>query len=265
MGKAGEEAVVVKIGGSTLGSGDTTLEDAVALQKQGKTVIIVHGGGKLITEWLAKQGVNTGFVQGERVTDRPALDVVSAVLSGLVNKDIVSKINCLGGRAFGMSGVDGALIRGVIENEKLGYVGRVERIEPAPLETLINAGFIPVISPVAFFAVGRAAGEPGMLNMNADIAAGEIAAAVRASQLIFLTDVAGILDRLGNVISVLVPETARELIASGVASGGMIPKITSCLATLRGCPSACIIDGRRPHALVRELEGEHTGTVFRSS
>ncbi|MBM2825778.1 MAG: acetylglutamate kinase, partial [Dehalococcoidales bacterium] len=143
-----DKAVVVKIGGSTLGSHDTTIEDIVELHRQGRTLVIVHGGGKLITEWLAKQGIPSRFVQGERVTDQATLEVVIAVLAGLVNKEIVAAITGMGGRAVGISGVDGALIEGRISDKEKGYVGAVVRVNTALLEALIKSAFVPVVAPV---------------------------------------------------------------------------------------------------------------------
>ena len=139
---------MVKLGGATLGSHDTTIQDIVELQRQGRSLVIVHGGGKLITEWLTKRGISSRFVQGERVTDRMTLEVAISVLAGLVNKEVVAAINSLGGQAVGISGVDGALIQGEVKNMALGYVGRVVKIDLALLETLLQSGYIPVVAPL---------------------------------------------------------------------------------------------------------------------
>ena len=147
------KVIVVKIGGATLGSHDTAIEDIVELQKQGKSLVVVHGGGKVITDWLEKQGISTRFVHGERVTDKATLEVVISVLAGLVNKEIVAAINSLGGKAVGISGVDGAFIQGRIKDKELGYVGEVVKVNTAPLEALLKAGFIPVVAPVSLHAV----------------------------------------------------------------------------------------------------------------
>lgn len=267
-----KKAIVVKIGGSTLGSHDTTIGDIVRLQKEGKRLIVIHGGGALITEWLKKQGVATRFVQGERVTDKPTLEVATAVLAGLVNKDIVASINALGGRAVGISGVDGALIEGKISDREKGYVGTAVRVNTGILNSLLETGFVPVIAPIGINTTERPADAPLTLNFNADTVAGEIAAAIGAERLIFLTDVAGINDKSGKLLSRLSPAEAEALIASGVASGGMIPKIRACLTALAAAPSAgsgqaptaCIIDGRQPHALLSEIEGKGGGTVIRA-
>jgi acetylglutamate kinase len=142
--KKNEQIIVVKIGGSTLGSHDTTLEDVVALQKRSIPVVIVHGGGKVITDWLAKQGVAAKFVRGERTTDKPTLDVATAVLAGLVNKELVAAINGLGGKAAGISGVDGKLVASTVKNPEMGFVGGITGIDLSLLTALLQSGFIPV-------------------------------------------------------------------------------------------------------------------------
>jgi len=257
-----DKAIVIKIGGATLGSHDTTLEDIVQLQKRGRALVVVHGGGKIISDWLKKQGVATKFVRGERVTDKASLDVVTAVLAGLTNKEIVAAINTLGGRAVGISGVDGSLVQGKISDAEMGYVGMVVKVDPGPLEALLKAGYVPVIAPVSLHAFDRPSGAPQILNVNADLIAGEIAAAVKAEKLIFLTDVAGISDKSGKLLDRLTGKEAEALIASGVASGGMIPKIKACLKALSTTPITRIIDGRQPHALLNEIRGKGDGTTI---
>jgi len=254
------DIIVIKIGGATLGSHDTTIEDAVYLQQQGKPIVIVHGGGRLITEWLSKQGIASRFIEGERVTDRATLEVVIAVLAGLVNKEIVAAINGLGGRAAGVSGADGALLQGRVKDTALGYVGSVMKIDLAIVESLLRSGYIPVIAPIALSSGGKP--EERVLNINADTVAGEIAAVIAAEKLIFLTDVVGVCDGSGKLLPQLSPGEASALLASGVASGGMIPKIKACLRALAGTSATCIIDGRQPHALRREIEAGGNGTVI---
>ncbi len=252
---------MVKLGGATLGSHDTTIKDIVELQQQGKSLVVVHGGGKLITDWLEKQGIATRFVHGERVTDEATLEVVISVLAGLVNKEIVAEINALGGMAIGISGVDGAFIQGRIKEKELGYLGEVVEVNPAPLEALLKSGYIPIIAPVSLHA-GKPEKAPPVLNINADAVAGEIAAAIGAERLIFLTDVVGVCDQSGNLLPRLSPDEAEALVTSGVASGGMIPKIKACLKALSGTSTACIIDGRQQHALLNEIEGRGGGTTI---
>lgn len=255
-----DKVIVVKIGSVASSPEDTSIDDIVALQKQGKRIIVTHGGGKLITEWLEKQGVTTRFIRGERVTDQASLEVVIAVLCGLVNKEIVSSIQNRGGQAVGISGIDGGLIQASIKNAELGYVGKITKVNTAPLEVLLEAGYIPVVSPISLHPVPEAR-EMG-LNINADDVAGEIATAIRAEKLIFLTDVIGICDQSGSLIPHLSPDEAEALTASGVASGGMIPKIRACLSALASVLTTSIIDGRQPYALLNEIERGGVGTTI---
>ena len=259
MGKV----IVIKIGGATLGSHDTTIEDIVSLQQQGKALVVVHGGGKVITNWLEQRGISTRFINGERVTDEATLEVVVSVLVGVVNKEIVADINSRGGMAVGISGVDGAFIQGRIKDVELGYVGEVAKVNPAPLEALLKSGYIPVIAPLGIHATDEAGKATKVLNINADVVAGEIAAAIGADRLIFLTDVVGVFDQSGNLLPRLSPDEAEALVASGTASGGMIPKIKACLRALSGTSTTCvIIDGRQRHALLSEIEGRGGGTTI---
>jgi len=256
--------IVVKIGGATLGSDDTTIADIVALQRQGESLVVVHGGGKLITEFLARQGTPSRFVRGERVTDRATLEVAISVLAGVVNKEIVAAINSLDGRAIGISGVDGALIQCEIKNVELGYVGRVVKVNLAPLEAILKAGYIPVVAPLGFYHIDKSHKAPQILNINADIVAGEIAAAIRAEKLVFLTDVAGICNQIGKLVHRLSPREAETLIGSGVASGGMIPKIKASLRALSSISTASIIGSKEPHALCIEIEKGNRGTTIKA-
>ncbi len=184
------------------------------------------------------------------------------MLAGLVNKDIVADINARGGLAAGISGIDGALIEGHIENKEMGYVGRVSRVNPDLIRALLGSGFVPVIAPLGLNSGNSQTGEPKTLNFNADIIAGEIAAAINAERMVFLTDVSGVLDSSGKVLSKLSQSEAEALIDSGVASGGMVPKIKACLRAVQDTASTCIIDGREPHALIQEIKGPSTGTTI---
>jgi acetylglutamate kinase len=264
------EAIVVKIGGSTFGKHEPTVldvgdvEDIVELQRRGTPMVIVHGGGKMITEWLGKQAIATHFIRGERVTDRPTLEVVISVLAGLANKEIVTLLNSREGKAVGISGVDGALLEGKLREKEMGFVGTITRVNISILDTLLNSGFIPVIAPLSIHVPGRSDGEPQILNVNGDTVAGEIAAAIAAERLIFLTDVDGIHDKQDNLIPHLSPAEAEELLSSGVASGGMIPKLRACIRALSRSRTASIIGGKTPHALLREIEGEEIGTTIRA-
>ena len=254
--------IVIKIGGSTLGSHDTTIEDIVELQKRGRQVVVVHGGGKVITDWLAKQGLKATFVRGERVTDKPALDVAIAVLAGLVNKELVASLNSLGGKAAGISGVDGGLIQSKVKNAEMGFVGNITGVDAGLLDTLLKSGFVPVIATVGLNTAVNT-GEPQILNINADAVAGEIAAVIGAEKLIFLSDVDGIHDTTGKVMPKITAMEAEYLISSGIASGGMIPKIKACLKAINGKAATCIIDGRQSHALLHDIEGRASGTVIK--
>jgi acetylglutamate kinase len=253
---------VIKIGGSTFGSGDTTIDDIVALQKKGLALIVVHGGGSTVTDWLKKQGVTTKFVRGERVTDLPGLQVAAAVLAGLVNKEITAAINLRGGRAVGISGIDGALIESKVKDKDMGYVGSVEKVNTGLLKALLDDGFITVVSPVSLYSLDRSADAPGIINVNSDPVAGHIAAAVGAKRLVFLTDVAGVTDKSGKLISLLSARQAEAMLASGEISGGMIPKVNACLWAWNAGSVARIIDGRKSHALLQEIDGGEGGTTI---
>ena len=250
------------MGGAVYDSCGTTIDDLVALQQQGIRLVVVHGGANLVTSWLSRQGAASKFVRGERVTDAAALEVVIAVLAGLVNKEIVAAINSSGGRAVGVSGVDGALVQGRIKNAEMGYMGSVVTIDTSLLEALLKAGFIPVVSPVSLHLFDKPEGAPRMLNINGDPVAGEIAAAIGAERLLFLTDVAGISDRSGRLLPRLSSSEVASLIDSGVATGGMIPKINACLRALSGTAVTRIIDGRYPHALLGEMKEGGGGTTI---
>ena len=250
------EPLVVKIGGSTLGSHDTALEDIASLQAAGEPVIVIHGGGNTATEWLNLHGVASEFVDGLRVTRDDAIDVVVAVFAGLVNKQIVADLRARGAPAFGLSGVDGGLLQTRQLDHRLGYVGDVTSVDRGPLDALLQAGYMPVIAPVGYWE-----DEPArLMNVNADTVAGEIAAAIGARALIFLTDVAYVRDGAGVDLHELRRDEVEELIGSGAASGGMIPKLRSgTRAASAGVPCS-ILDGREAHALRRVLEGVELGT-----
>lgn len=256
------KTLVIKIGGSMLGSQDTTFQDLVEMQNKGLRLVVVHGGGKTITKWLAKQGARTKFVNGQRVTDKATLDVVVAVLAGLVNKEIVAALNKLGGKAIGLSGIDGNLIRASILNRDSGYIGKVAEINLDVLLPLLEAGYITVIAPPCLYLDGSEK-EPGFLNVNADSVAGAIARALKADRLVFLTDVPGLYDENKKIINELHEENARMLMQRGIISEGMIPKIEACLEGAKAVKSCRIIDGRASHALLRDLEGDFSGTTVR--
>jgi acetylglutamate kinase len=251
--------IVIKLGGSAMTRESLKknfAEDIALISFIGIKPIIVHGGGPQIGALLKKLGKESRFVKGLRVTDEETMDVVEMVLVGKVNKDVVSMVNHLGGKAVGISGRDGSLIKARKAqparlaglDEDLGLVGEVDRINPELIDSLEEHGFIPVIAPV-----GAGPGEKPY-NINADTAAVALSASLSAEKFILLTDVPGVMDADNNLISSLTEDQAAELIRSGVASEGMIPKIRCCLSALRGgVPKAHVIDGRVPHALLLEI------------
>lgn len=238
--------IVIKIGGSTLGSGDSSLRDIAAMSRAGELLVVVHGGGADASRWLEAMGIASRFERGLRVTDENVLPVVVAVFAGLVNKRIVSVINGAGGRAVGLCGADGRLLQCRFADEALGFVGEPLSVDTGAILALLGAGFVPVIGPV-----GVVPGDPDQLvNVNADTVAGNIAATLGAERLVFLTDVKGVRGPDGAVIPTLTGEEAARLIADGTISGGMIPKVENCLHAARMGVPAQIVDGREPGALL---------------
>lgn len=251
--------IVIKIGGSTFGSSDTTVQDLVALQKQGMDIVVVHGGGALITQWLKRQAVSTSFIHGLRVTDAESLKVVTAVLSGLVNKELVCSLQKAGARAAGISGVDGCMVSSSIRVPELGFTGEVDSVDCSLLNTLLEGGYLTVISPVCYFPASGV-GEPLMLNLNGDSVTGEMAIALGAEMVIFLTDVPGVKDSRGDYLKEIKTQQAEDLIYEGVAAGGMEVKLRACIKVAQAGGKAYIIDGRRPHALQDGMRGKVDGT-----
>ncbi len=252
--------LVVKIGGSTLGSADTSFQDIVALQKQGRIPVVVHGGGPIITQWMQKQGLAPTFIRGLRVTDAPSLDIVVAVLTGLINKQLVATVMALGGKAVGLSGADSAMLQCVIADPDLGLVGEVVSVNPEPVLALVEQGYIPLIAPVGIRLPEKPGDACTLLNINGDTAAGHLAHALGAQRLVFLTDVEGVMDTDKRVFQRLTTKSARELIRSGTAAGGMIPKLEACIKALERVPAARILDGRQPGAILRALGEGSEGT-----
>lgn len=246
------KSVVVKVGGSTLGNHDTALEDVVTLSRLGIKVVLVHGGGTTISRWLQTIGKEPRFINGLRVTDEETMEVVTMVLAGKVNKDIVASLIKLGGRAIGVSGLDGGLIKARRISVDLGLVGEIAETNVSLLDSLFALGYIPVVAPIAADEKGTS------LNINADTAAAEIAVGIKAEKIVFLTDVSGICDGDKNLVPHLTKSQAQGLIDSGVISGGMIPKAQACFRALDGVRAAHIVDGRVGHALIRELLTDHS-------
>ena len=252
--------LVVKIGGSTLGRHDTSLHDLVALQQQGRPVVVVHGGGPVISQWMQRQGIPPRFVNGLRVTDAASLDIVVAVLTGLVNKELVSRLHNLGGRALGLSGLDAGLLQARIANPELGYVGEITQVNPEPLTALLANGYIPMLAPLAMQESDGSDHAGGPLNVNGDTVAGELAAVLGAERLIFLTDVPSLIDANGRVLPRLDKRRARLLLRSDVVRGGMIPKLEAGLRALETAPVVDIVDGREPGSLLNCAAGQGPGT-----
>lgn len=255
------DILVAKIGGSTLGSHDTTLTDVVALHRRGIRPVVVHGGGAMISDWLSRHNVETRFVGGLRVTDEASLEVVVAVLAGVVNKQIVAALTALGAKAVGISGVDGNTLRSHLQDEALGFVGGEPRVETSLIESVLEGGAIPVIAPLGTLLTHEhATGQ--ILNINADTAAGAIAAALKARWLVFLTDVDGVHGADGVTVSRLSAGEAGELMRSGVIEGGMIPKVGACLTAVSAGCQGVILDGRKEGALALVVDGEIVGTLL---
>ena len=267
------QIIVVKYGGHAMESGvsENFAQDIVLMKQTGIDPVVVHGGGPQIGAMLKRLAIPSSFIDGLRVTDKAAIEVVEMVLTGSINKQIVSGINAAGGRAVGLSGKDGNLVVArKLERMKLdpatleekpvdlGYVGEPETINPEVLRTIINSDLIPVVAPIGVGAKGET------FNINADTVAGSVAGAMSAARLLLLTDVEGVLDREGKLIPRLTVAEARALISDGTISGGMIPKIETAIdAVESGVKAAVILDGRIPHVLLLELFTEHgAGTMI---
>jgi len=254
--------VVVKFGGNAMGD-DAAMasfaRDIVLMRQVGVNPVIVHGGGPMINAMLAKLDIKSEFVNGKRVTDAATVEVVEMVLSGLVNKRIVQAINREGGRAIGLSGKDANLIVCDPADPALGFVGDPVEVTPDTLLQLVRSEIIPVIAPIG---TGR---EGETFNINGDTAAGAIAAALKADRLLLLTDVSGVKDAEGKVVTELTVEHIEEMTAQGVIAGGMIPKTETCVAAIKGgVRAAVILDGRAPNACLLELFTEHgAGSIIR--
>lgn len=254
--------VVIKLGGHAMGNDEAMAHfarDIVLMKQTNVHPVIVHGGGPMINAMLEKLGVKSEFVNGKRVTDAATMEVVEMVLSGSVNKRIVAAINAQGGKAVGLSGKDAKLITCEAADPALGLVGKPVKVDPSVIKSFQSTAFIPVVAPIG---AGR---NSETYNINGDTAAGAIAAALKADRLLLLTDVAGVKDADGDVVTELTPETVRELTEAGVIAGGMIPKTETALEAIDGGVRAVVIlDGRAPHACLLELFTPHgAGSLIR--
>ncbi len=268
------KVVVVKYGGHAMGDADLArafARDITLLETSGAKPVVVHGGGPQIGQMLERLGIQSEFRAGLRVTDKRTVEVVEMVLAGAINKEIVMAINAEGGKAVGLSGKDGNMVfaekvtrtvkdpgSNIEKVVDLGFVGEPKRVDRTVIDMALGAGLIPVIAPVAPGSDGHT------YNVNADTFAGAVAGALDATRLLFLTDVPGVLDAKGELIGEMTVGRARELIADGTISGGMIPKVETCIEAIeRGVKGVVILDGKTPHAVLLELYTDHgAGTLI---
>ncbi|MGJ4857386.1 acetylglutamate kinase [Labrys sp. La1] len=270
-----DATIVVKYGGHAMGSEQVARDfarDIVLLEQAGLNPVVVHGGGPQISEMLERLGIKSEFAAGHRITDAASVEVVEMVLAGSINKQLVGFINAAGGRAVGLSGKDGRMLtakkatRTVYDPDSaiekvvdLGFVGEPDKVDTTVLDQIIHSQIIPVLAPVA------ASDDGGTFNVNADTFAGAIAGALGATRLLLMTDVPGILDKDKNLIEEIDVEGIRHLIADGTITGGMIPKVETCIYALeKGVEAVVIMDGKVPHAVLLELLTNHgAGTLIR--
>ena len=257
--------IVVKYGGNAMLNEElksAVMNDIVLLSLIGIRVVLVHGGGPEITETLKAMGKTSTFVEGRRVTDEETAGVVQMVLAGKINKSLVNRIGAIGGKAIGLCGLDGRMIRAeALDMDRWGYVGNITQLDPQPVLDVLAMGYIPVVATVGYDDAGN------VYNINADTAASRLAGVLKAECLISLTDIAGIMrdkDDPGSLIPRLHVSEAPQLVHEGVISGGMIPKVECCIEAIRrGVKKVFIIDGRVPHAILMEiLTDEGIGTMF---
>ena len=258
------KVVVIKYGGNAMINEDlkkAVMNDIVRLSLIGVKVVLVHGGGPEINSMLNKIGKKSEFVNGLRVTDAETIDTVLMVLAGKVNKSLVNLIECTGGKSVGLCGLDGHLIEAETLDEKLGYVGKITKVNIDPITDLLDHGYIPVVSTLGCDMDGH------VYNINADTAAAKIAAEMKAESLISMTDICGILmdqHDPSTLVTNITPEKAHKLMEDGIIQGGMIPKVECCLDAIEGGVNRVfILDGTKPHAILMEmLTDEGVGTMF---
>ncbi len=259
-----DKTIVIKFGGNAMGDAELTkafANDVVLLKQFGIHPVIVHGGGPQIGSMLGRLGIKSEFKDGLRVSDLETVEIAEMVLSGAINKNLVAAINQAGGRAVGLSGRDAGLIKAGKLRDDLGFAGRPEKTDISVLNVLAAAspGFVPVVSPISSGTDGE------IFNVNADTAAGVLAGALGAARLMLLTDVEGVMDADGNLLTSLSPDDVEELIKSGIAKGGMIPKLGTALEALEaGVDAVVVLDGRRSHGLLVELfTDQGAGTLIK--
>ncbi len=274
MQRYDEETVVIKYGGHAMGAEETArlfARDIVLLEQTAINPVVVHGGGPQIGDMLKRLGIKSEFAAGLRITDKATMEVVEMVLAGRINKEIVGYINAAGGRAVGLCGKDGNMVQArkvtrtvpdpgsnIEKVVDLGFVGEPDKVDTTVLDTVLGRELIPVLAPVAASADG------GSYNVNADTFAGAIAGALKAKRFLLLTDVPGVLDKSKQLIKEMSAADVRKLIADGTISGGMIPKVETCLYALeKGVEGVVILDGRVPHTVLLELFTDHgAGTLI---
>ena len=255
--------VVIKYGGNAMINDslkEQVMEDIVLLWLIGVKIVLVHGGGPEISELMTKLGKKAEFVNGLRVTDKETMDIAQMVLAGKINKSLVNFLGMKGGKAMGISGMDGKLIEATVKDPALGYVGKITKVNIQPVRDLLEKGYIPVVSTIGCDEEGNS------YNINGDTAAAYIAGALNAKRLIMMTDIAGILkdkDDPSSLISEITVEEAKKLFENGVISGGMIPKVDCCIEAIdKGVKKVIIMDGRVPHSILMELlTDEGAGTM----
>jgi len=258
-----KDIVVIKLGGSTLSEMDNNLKEIAEIYLSGTPLVIVHGGGALISEWMNKLEIKPDFVDGLRVTDESTIEIVTAILAGLVNKAIVASVinnNC---KAIGISGIDNSLFTGELLDDTHGYVGNITNTNSDFIKLLLSNGYIPVVAPIA---LNSANVDQPILNINGDTAAGALARELQAKKLIFLTDVDGVLDKNSKLITKLTVYESRNLINNGTAKSGMIPKINSCIDAVVSNVESFIINGTKYGNLSIIINNsENLGTKFSKS
>lgn len=260
-----DKIIVVKYGGNAMINEDlkkNVMEDLVMLRSVGMKVVLVHGGGPEINDMLKKIGKKSEFVNGLRVTDEETVEVVTEVLAGKVNKNLVKQLNIAGAKAVGLSGLDAGLIKASIKNPELGFVGNIDSVNPSIILDTLNAGYIPVVSTIGYDDNGN------VYNINADTAAAKIAGALKAEKFIAMTDIVGVLkdkDDPKSLLPYIYVSDIKSLEKQGIIAGGMIPKIECCLEARRmGVNNVVIIDGRVPHSILIEvLTDKGLGTEFK--
>ena len=257
---------VIKIGGSTIEEWGKSLNQIKEITDLGESILLVHGGGKTVSEWSSKLGIRPEFVRGLRKTDPQILEVACAILSGLVNSKLVAKLESIGVKSIGISGVSGKLLVSKPKSKDLGLVGDIEKINKDILDSLVKSNFVPVISPLGYNGNSKDIESEGILNINADSVASKIAIETKAKKVIYQTDVNGVIDQNGRVIPRMTLRQSKELLNSGIITGGMIPKLQSCIDALESGVDHGHIINANDDSLIHLFNGKKIGThIIRES